>query len=117
MARRMDDMTGIANETPSATRAMRDDIARAVSALRAGEAVAFPTDTVFGVGVSVEHAASPQAIYDIKQREAGKPVTLRGGGLLLYSISYIANVRICRFSNRLAADDAAAGPVSKGKEL
>lgn len=50
------------------------DIAAATRALRDGKAVVFPTDTVYGLGVSVEHARSPQAIYDIKKRAAGKPV-------------------------------------------
>ena len=50
------------------------EFAGAVRALRAGAPVMFPTDTVYGIGVSVLHAKSPQAIYDIKQRVAGKPV-------------------------------------------
>lgn len=48
--------------------------ARAVAALRAGLPVIFPTDTVYGLGISVAHATSPQAIYDLKERDAGKPV-------------------------------------------
>ena len=36
--------------------------------------MAFPTDTVYGLGVSVEAARSPQALFDIKRRDAGKPV-------------------------------------------
>ena len=44
------------------------------AALREGKAAIFPTDTVYGLGVSVRHAPSPQAIFDLKQRDAGKPV-------------------------------------------
>ncbi|MEY8562013.1 L-threonylcarbamoyladenylate synthase [Eggerthellaceae bacterium 3-80] len=46
----------------------------ALDALRAGQAVVFPTDTVFGLGVSVLHAQSSQVLYDIKKRDAGKPI-------------------------------------------
>ena len=50
------------------------DVAKAAAALRAGEAVAFPTDTVFGLGVAVEYASSPEELYRIKRRPANKPV-------------------------------------------
>ena len=53
---------------------MCDGFAEAVEALKAGKAVVFPTDTVYGLGVSVEHARTPRAIYDLKQRDAGKPI-------------------------------------------
>ena len=46
----------------------------ATRALVAGNAVVFPTDTVFGLGVSVGAAAGPQLLYDLKHRDAGKPV-------------------------------------------
>ena len=46
----------------------------AVQTLVAGDPVVFPTDTVYGVGVSVRHAASPQILFDIKGRDASKPV-------------------------------------------
>ena len=39
----------------------------AARALAAGEAVVFPTDTVFGLGVSVGAAAGPQLLYDLKR--------------------------------------------------
>ena len=46
----------------------------AVCALAVGNAVVFPTDTVFGLGVSVSAAPGPQLLYDLKRRDAGKPV-------------------------------------------
>ena len=49
----------------------RDEAARA---LADGNAVVFPTDTVFGLGVSVSAAPGPQLLYDLKHRDAGKPV-------------------------------------------
>ena len=51
-----------------------DGFSQAVAALRAGEPVVFPTDTVYGLGISVEHASSPSALYALKQRTADKPI-------------------------------------------
>lgn len=56
------------------------DIEQAIEVLRAGRAVVFPTDTVYGLGVAVEHAPSPQEIYDLKHRDAGKPIAWLVGG-------------------------------------
>ena len=52
----------------------------AIAALRRGEPVIFPTETVYGLGVSVEAAASPEALYDLKERDRGKPVSWLVGG-------------------------------------
>lgn len=46
----------------------------ALRALRQGEPVIFPTDTLFGLGVSIEHAQSPDILYQIKRREKRKPI-------------------------------------------
>ena len=51
-----------------------DGFPQAVAALRAGEPVVFPTDTVYGLGIAVEHASSPSALYALKQRAADKPI-------------------------------------------
>ena len=55
-------------------------IARAAEALREGKPVAFPTDTVMGLGVSVAHAADPRVLYDIKGRPSDKPIAWLVGG-------------------------------------
>lgn len=46
-----------------------------VAALRRGEPAAFPTDTVYGVGVAVDAAASPEALFRLKRRPQDKPVS------------------------------------------
>lgn len=51
-----------------------DSIINAINILKAGRPAIFPTDTVYGIGVAVEYAASPQAIYNAKQRDEGKPI-------------------------------------------
>lgn len=48
-----------------------DQVAKA---LVAGQAVVFPTDTVFGLGVSVAHAQTPEVLYALKERDRGKPI-------------------------------------------
>ena len=55
-------------------------VARAVQALESGQAVAFPTDTVAGVAVSVAHAGDPHLLYDIKERDGRKPIAWLVGG-------------------------------------
>lgn len=56
------------------------NISQAIDALKRGGLLVFPTDTVWGLGLAVEHAASPQAIFEAKQRSAGKPVAWLVGG-------------------------------------
>lgn len=56
------------------TRTHQASLRDVAASLQQGRPVIFPTDTLFGLGVSVQHAKSPQALYDIKQRESRKPI-------------------------------------------
>lgn len=47
-----------------------DDLAGAVSLLKAGGVVAMPTDTLFGLGADVSNEAALQKVFDIKGRPA-----------------------------------------------
>ena len=49
-------------------------IERAVEALRAGELVAFPTETVYGLGADAASADAVRRLYAVKGRPAGHPV-------------------------------------------
>lgn len=51
-----------------------DSIEDAAVALASGLPVVFPTDTVYGLGVAVGKAETPEVLYDIKRRDHGKPV-------------------------------------------
>ncbi len=51
-------------------------IALAAEALRRGEVVVFPTDTVYGIGAAVFHENAVQALYEIKGRPEGKAIPL-----------------------------------------
>jgi L-threonylcarbamoyladenylate synthase len=50
------------------------DIDRAVSVLRAGKLVAFPTETVYGLGADAESVAAVTRIFEIKRRPADHPL-------------------------------------------
>jgi L-threonylcarbamoyladenylate synthase len=50
------------------------DIDRAVGVLRAGGLVAFPTETVYGLGADASNAAAVRKIFEVKGRPAAHPV-------------------------------------------
>ncbi|HEX6310783.1 MAG TPA: L-threonylcarbamoyladenylate synthase, partial [Acidimicrobiia bacterium] len=50
------------------------DVERAVEALRAGGLVAFPTETVYGLGADAADPAALRHLYAVKRRPAGHPV-------------------------------------------
>lgn len=49
-------------------------MSEAIAALKRGDAAIFPTETVYGLGLSIRHATSPQVLYDLKERDCGKPI-------------------------------------------
>jgi len=54
---------------------------RAADALRAGGVVAFPTETVYGLGVRLGDAAARRRLTALKGREPGKPFQLLLAGV------------------------------------
>jgi L-threonylcarbamoyladenylate synthase len=53
-----------------------DTLARALALLRAGEAIAFPTDTVYGIGAAALDAAAVLRLYAIKRRPYTQAIPL-----------------------------------------
>ena len=53
-----------------------EGLERAAALLRDGEMVAFPTDTVYGVGVSAAHPERIEALLVLKQRPAEKRIPI-----------------------------------------
>jgi L-threonylcarbamoyladenylate synthase len=51
-------------------------ISRAITLLKKGELVAFPTDTVYGLGALATHPAAIQKLFQVKQRPITKPCSL-----------------------------------------
>ena len=63
------------------TSAHPEDIALAVEVLRDGGIVAFPTDTVYGVGAHAMLAAAVERLYLVKQRPPDKAIPLLLSGV------------------------------------
>lgn len=62
-------MTDVLPPTP-------EGLARAAELLRAGEVVAFPTDTVYGVGVSAERPERLEALFELKHRPSDRRIPI-----------------------------------------
>ncbi len=52
----------------------QDDLPRAVAALRDGRLVAFPTETVYGLGADAANEAAVRRLYAVKGRPPAHPV-------------------------------------------
>ena len=48
----------------------------AITSLQHGGVIAFPTDTVYGIGASLDHPAALKRIYDLKGRSPDKPLPI-----------------------------------------
>lgn len=48
----------------------------AITALQHGGVIAFPTDTVYGIGASLKHPEALRRIYDLKGRSPDKPLPI-----------------------------------------
>lgn len=57
-----------------------DDIEKAAGTLRAGGLVAFPTETVYGLGADAEDAAAVSRIFQVKGRPPSHPLIVHIGG-------------------------------------
>jgi len=53
-----------------------DGVQRAAALLRGGAIVAFPTDTVYGVGLAATHRARLAALFELKDRPPEKQVAM-----------------------------------------
>lgn len=67
-------MTDVLRPTP-------DGIARAVELLRAGRVVAFPTDTVYGVGVDGAQPDRLAALFELKRRPLDRRIPMLVDGI------------------------------------
>lgn len=53
-----------------------EDLKQAAQLLRSGETVAFPTDTVYGLGANAQSDTAIEKIYEAKGRPSDKPLIL-----------------------------------------
>ena len=70
----MDDRRWTTDDDPSLVTRHSSLVARAAALLRAGELVAFPTDTVYGVGAIAWNAAAVGKLYEAKLRALDKAI-------------------------------------------
>ncbi|QEL66037.1 putative translation factor [Oryzomicrobium terrae] len=61
-------------DTPASPSVPASEIERAVTLLKAGELVAFPTETVYGLGADAANPAAVAKIFAVKGRPADHPV-------------------------------------------
>jgi len=60
-----------------------EQIERAIEALRAGELVVFPTETLYGIGCDALNPAAVAKLCAVKQRPAGKPLAVILGDIAM----------------------------------
>jgi len=58
---------------------MHDQIVHAATLLKAGGIVAFPTETVYGLGADISSSAAVRRIFEIKKRPADHPLIVHFG--------------------------------------
>ncbi|MFC6990023.1 L-threonylcarbamoyladenylate synthase [Haloplanus sp. GCM10025708] len=54
---------------------MREDVAAAVDAVRRGELVVYPTETVYGLGADASSAAAVERVFELKGRPREDPLS------------------------------------------
>lgn len=79
----------------------------AVAAVREGQVVGLPTDTVYGIGVDPLNEAAVGLLYELKGRPQGKPV-----GLLVASLNQAIAIGEIEGVARLLASQHWPGPLT-----
>lgn len=59
-------------QTPQETTAMNDDIRQAIEVMSRGGVIAYPTDTIWGLGCDATNAEAVKKVFEIKRREDSK---------------------------------------------
>lgn len=79
---------------PSTTPIPETELASAVATLRAGGLVAFPTETVYGLGADASNAAAVRGIFALKGRPADHPLIVHVGdaGAVMQWASHVPDV-------------------------
>jgi L-threonylcarbamoyladenylate synthase len=57
------------------------NLARAVALMRSGEPVAFPTETVYGLGAPADQASTVRRVFELKGRPDDKPLIVHVQGI------------------------------------
>ena len=54
----------------------KPDVCEAARVINDGGVIAFPTDTLYGLGASIRHVEALERVYEIKGRDFSKPILL-----------------------------------------
>ena len=54
----------------------KEEIQKAVNALKGGKIILYPTDTIWGLGCDATHAEAISRIYALKEREDSKSMII-----------------------------------------
>ena len=68
-----------------------EDVAPAVAMLQKGGLVALPTETVYGLAVNAENSAAVWVLYEVKQREREKALSVLVTGMEMVE-NYCQNI-------------------------
>jgi len=55
---------------------MRQEIDKAVQALRRGLVILYPTDTIWGLGCDITNKSAVERVFEIKERPTNKPLII-----------------------------------------
>ena len=75
------DQTSVAHQQAGLTPEQQEQIVAAAQILRSGGTVAFPTETVYGLGADAANPSAIQKIYRIKQRPVDHPLIVHIGAI------------------------------------
>jgi L-threonylcarbamoyladenylate synthase len=75
-------------------------LARAAKLLRDGEVVAFPTDTVYGVGVSTAHPDRLGALFELKRRPLDRRIPILLADLSQVDPAFVVDDRVRALADR-----------------
>ena len=56
------------------------EIDKAIGFIKSGEVIAYPTETIYGLGADVFNARAVKKIYDLKSRDVGLPISILVSG-------------------------------------
>src|SRR4051812_31369037 len=72
--KRREGLPEIPEKTISISMATREEVLRGAELIRAGRLVAFPTETVYGLGANALDATAVERIFYVKRRPATSPL-------------------------------------------
>nr|WP_073309100.1 L-threonylcarbamoyladenylate synthase [Halobaculum gomorrense] len=75
-----------------------NEVARAAAAIRDGESVVYPTETVYGLGADATDPAAVERVFELKRRPRDKPLSVAFGSVDAALSLVPASDRAARFA-------------------